>query len=400
MRAPNIIVTAIILIAATLLATPSMADQIRLGFTGPLSGPSMQLGQQLVEGIELGFKRLNASQKLPFSVSLVAKDDGYEPSRTVPSILEMIDQDNIIGLISSVGTPTTVAAIPTLQKSELPLISPVTGSSMLDGKDINHLIFSNRASYYDEALLLTKTITQQFKIDPSEIAVFVQKDSYGDVTMRSVIQAFKQYGLKNASDVLRIHYARNQSIAAEAAAKILEQPTPPKAIFLISTYPAAAGLINLLDDIGISPLYVAISFVSHEALNERLGNTNARVLASHVHPCMNDLSNPLIQDFIEDTKKYGDPSSATTITLEGYIAARSLENTLLYFHPHKPPSRSELLDYLRRYQLLQKDTETTKVDNKQLGHNESGIWLELNNHHSGQVFCGSSLQDDALKGSL
>ncbi|MEC8081353.1 MAG: hypothetical protein VX148_07720, partial [Pseudomonadota bacterium] len=54
---------------ALLLSVNSKADEIRFGFTGPLSGPSGALGQELVEGIELGFARMNASAQFPFKVS-------------------------------------------------------------------------------------------------------------------------------------------------------------------------------------------------------------------------------------------------------------------------------------------------------------------------------------------
>ncbi|MCO4784399.1 ABC transporter substrate-binding protein [Marinomonas atlantica] len=400
MRICNAFFAATLVTTMLLLPLASKAEEVNLGFTGPLSGPSSLLGNQLVEGIELGLKRLNGSKELPFTVSLIAKDDGYEPARTVPIIQKLVKDENIVGLISSVGTPTLVAAIPVLKELKLPLISPFTGSSMLQSEGVSSLMFSHRASYQDEVKLLANIVAKEFNIAMSDMAIFAQQDSYGEVTMRSLTKALESHGLKNPSDILHVRYTRNNPSTEEAAAKILARSPQPKAIFLISTYPAAADLITSLDELGVSPLYAALSFVSHEALNSRLALTQAKILSTQLHPCDNDLDSPVIKEFWQDLERYDDPSKATSIILEGYMAARQVEKVLLHFQPSRAPTRAEFLSYLTQYQRLHKNTEKEVVENILLSQTELPIWLELINHGTGHTFCGDTLPYEFLRGSL
>lgn len=400
MRVYNALFAAISIITLLCIPLISKAEDIRLGFTGPLSGPSALLGHQLVNGIELGLKRLNTSKELPFTVSLIARDDGYEPSRTAPVIEKMVEDDNIVGLISSVGTPTIVAAIPTLVELQLPLISPFTGSSMLRSRGVSSLIFTHRASYQKEVASLAKVVAKEFNIAPSDIAIFAQKDSYGEITVRSLIKALESYGLEHSSDILRVGYTRNNPSTEEAAAKILTHTPQPKVIFLISTYPAAADLITSLDENGVSPLYAALSFVSHDALNTRIKHTEAKILSTQLHPCHNDVSDPLIKDFLADFEQYGNAETPTSATLEGYIAVRQVENVLLHVSPNRAPTRAEFLSYLKQYQQLHKDTEKKVVENSSPSQIELPIWLDLKNHKTGHTYCGDTLPYEFIRGSL
>ncbi|RUM50131.1 MAG: hypothetical protein DSY86_07865 [Marinomonas sp.] len=376
---------------ALLLSVNSKADEIRFGFTGPLSGPSGALGQELVEGIELGFARMNASAQFPFKVSLIARDDGYEPSKTPNLVRHMVEENRIIGLVGSVGTPTTISAIPVLQHYQLPLVSPITGSNLLQQEGIQSLIFTHRASYHDEAQLLAKTVAGTFGISPRDMAVYIQQDSYGEVTLRSLTDALKAFGLEHANDLLQIHYVRNQPHTEQAVAQILSQPNPPKAIFLISTFPAASELIRMLDGVGVSPLFAAFSFVSHETLNEQLEQTAARVLSTQLHPCFDNSSAPIIQEFTDDIHRLSPSTKTTSVVLEGYMAARRIEQTLLASGFTYPPTKRDFLRALKDHEsalIVQHN-----VDMKQSDHR---IWLELHNHQTQKFYCGDTLPEASI----
>ncbi|SBS29668.1 Leu/Ile/Val-binding protein precursor [Marinomonas aquimarina] len=400
MRQRHAVLSTLLLGLLCLLSFNSRAEELRFGFTGPLTGPSAKIGAELVQGIELGFSRINASKQLPYSLKLIAKDDGYEPKLTPPLIRSMVEQDNIAGLISSVGTPTIVSATPTLKKYQIPLIFPISGSSALKHSDIRQLIFTERASYHDEATLLVKTVVEKFGIAPSDIAVYLQKDSYGEGTLRSINEALQSYGHGKAHDLLQLYYDRNHPAAEDAVAKILSQPKQPKAIFLISTYPAAAELISLLDQVGVSPLFATFSFVSHDTLIAELQHTQAKLLSTLVRPCMEQSQSPLIQEFFADVLEYGNLETTSPMELEGYLAARYVEAVLLQRVTSTAPSRSELLDLLRAYQESQLAATSALVIPQELEHSQYPIWLEFKDLKNKQSYCGSAIPSELIRGSL
>lgn len=383
-----------------LLAMTSYAEELRLGFTGPLSGPSAKLGEELVQGIELGFTRINESHQLPYQLRLVTKDDGYEPKHTPVLIRQMIDQNNIVGLISSVGTPTIISAIPTLQQFQIPLISPISGSSALKQDTISSLIFTQRASYHDEAKLLAKTVVEQFGIAPNDMAVYIQKDSYGEGTLRSLTEALKPYGLNNSNDILKLYYTRNHPSAEEAVAKILAQAKQPKAIFLISTYPAATELITLMSQVGVMPLFVTFSFVSHDTLIKQIRHTEAQILSSLVRPCMDQNRYPMVKEFFEDVMRYGSVKTATPVELEGYLAARYVEAALLHQASDSAPNRAEFLALLSQYEKSRQAQVTSQPMNDASERAQFPIWLELQDLKKQHRDCSSALSPEFQRGSL
>lgn len=311
-----------------------------------------------------------------------------------------MNQDNIVALISSVGTPTIVSAIPTLKQFQIPLISPFTGSSALKQDGIRSLIFNQRASYHEEAKLLAKTVVEEFGIAPSDMAIYVQKDSYGDGAMRSLTGALKPYSLNSPHDILQLHYERNHPATEDAVAKILSHHKQPKAIFLISTYPAAAELISLLHEVGITPLFVTFSFVSHDDLIAQLLHTDATILSTLARPCMDQQHHPLVQEFLEDMMKYGDLEKATPLVFEGYLAARYVEAALRHQSTNTPPTRAEFLELLRQYERARQPTSTSLAISDKLEHAEYPIWLELQDLKNKQHYCGSALPLALKRGSL
>ncbi|MBJ7551042.1 ABC transporter substrate-binding protein [Marinomonas ostreistagni] len=381
-----------------LLSTNVGAADVKLGFTGPLTGPSGSLGQQLVSGIELGFTAINDAQTLPFSLSVLAKDDGYEPSQTPSLIKNMVLNDNIVGLVSSVGTPTAVSAFPILKEFKLPLIAPYTGSSLLEQEDVKPFIFTHRPSYHDEANLLASTIVQDLGIQPSEVAVYIQKDSYGEITLRSLTDALKSYGLKHANELMQIHYVRNQPNTAHAVAQILSRPTAPKAIFLISTFPAAEELITMLDQVGVSPTFAAFSFVSHDMFKGRLAATQAKVLSSQMHPCMNNSEdNSVFHRLVQDVNTYTPSVEVSSAVFEGYRAAYYIYDVLKFANLKTAPTRKEFLNALSRYEFSHKHdkSNTNLVSNSR--NNGTQLWLKWYNYKTQQEFCGTSLSKELFR---
>lgn len=369
------------------MASFAHSESVNFGFTGPLSGSSTVIGQELVQGIELGFQHINNKGGLPYTLNLIAKDDGYEPARTISAIENLITEHDVIGLVGSVGTPTIISAMPLITKQKLPLVFPFSGSSLFNGENIRPLIFTHRTNYESEAHLLVKTLVEEFHLKPNEMAIYLQQDSYGDSTLRNLVAALKEYGLQDANDLLQIRYERNHSNANQAAVRIIAQPEEPKAIILISTYPAAQELIQVLNDLHVSPIFASFSFVGHEFLRQDLEGTHAKLLSTQVHPCLTHNNDPFIKEYLADRVTYGLTDGSNSIELEGYIAARYVASVLQTQHAKAKPTRESFLKALQQYEA---DDSITK--HRSLSSVDHTLWLEWNNFQTHESLCGVDFQ--------
>src|SRR5256885_5804317 len=87
-------------------------------------------------------------------------DDGYEPERCAANTQRFLS-DDVFALFGYVGTSTSMAALPLLQKARVPLFAPLTGADALRQPQLAHLVFNVRASYADETALMVRHLTDR-----------------------------------------------------------------------------------------------------------------------------------------------------------------------------------------------------------------------------------------------
>ena len=84
---------------------------IVLGITVPLTGALAAFGA-IPEGMNAVFAKVNEAGGIDgHQVTLVAKDDAYDPNKTPPLATELVEKDKVLASVFQVGTPN-VAAVP------------------------------------------------------------------------------------------------------------------------------------------------------------------------------------------------------------------------------------------------------------------------------------------------
>ena len=98
------------------------ANEIRIGMVNAQSGPASGLGSDMKTGVQAYFTRVNATGGVHGrTLSLIVKDDGYEPTRSAARTEDLINRDNVFALLGYVGTPTSRAALPIAMRAEVPV---------------------------------------------------------------------------------------------------------------------------------------------------------------------------------------------------------------------------------------------------------------------------------------
>lgn len=291
----------------------AQAGAIVLGQSAAFSGPAAQLGIQFHQGAKLWFDQLNARGGIAGrNVEIKNLDDGYEPERCVANTQALIDAD-VFALFGYIGTPTSLAALPLVKKSQIPFIAPFTGAMGLREPLLRN-VFHLRASYNDETALIVRQLTN---LGLKKIAVFYQNDSYGKAGLDGSVLALGKIGLK---PVAQATVERN-TVDVDVAVKTI-LASAPDAVIQISAYKSCAAFIRAARRAGYGGTFFNVSFVGTQALADELGTDGAGVVVSQVVPLPYSPKHPISREFLTAIKKGGNQVQANYSSLEGYLAAR------------------------------------------------------------------------------
>jgi len=123
--------------AALALATLGQLGQAQIlvgqtaGFTGPVGAGV----KETTEGAKLYIDAVNAKGGVNGQkIELISTDDKFDPKLTVENARKLIEEQNVVALFLTRGTPHTEGIIPLLDKHGVPLVGPSTGAMICVSK--------------------------------------------------------------------------------------------------------------------------------------------------------------------------------------------------------------------------------------------------------------------------
>ena len=293
--------------------------EIRIGQFAAQSGPAAELGKRMQIGILAHFSAVNAAGGVNGRMlKLISRDDGYEPEKAAAAAKALIEEDKVFVLIGSVGTPTTLAALPAINAAGIPLIGPFTGAQALR-EPFNRNLFHVRASYFDE----TERIVQHLStLGMTKIAVFYQNDSYGKAGLEAVMRALAK---RKLTPTAAVTVERNSVDVAGPLAAILK--AGPEAVIQISAYKSCAALIKQARANFYGGQFFNVNFVGSKALAEELGDSSIGVSISQVVPFPYIPSSAIVREYQQRMVEAGNTDFDFS-SMEGFLVAKVLTEGL------------------------------------------------------------------------
>ncbi|MCX7220522.1 MAG: ABC transporter substrate-binding protein [Burkholderiales bacterium] len=287
---------------------------IVLGQSVALSGPAQQLGTEMRDGALAYFDHINAQGGVNGrQIVLKTLDDGYEADRAAANTKQLIEKEGAFALFGYVGTPTSNAAMPLVNKEEIPFFAPFTGAQSLR-EPFNRNVFHIRASYFEET---EKIVDHSTTLSLKRIAVFYQNDAYGKAGLEGVTRALKK---RNIEVVGLATVERNSVDVTAAVAKL--KLAKPQAVIMISAYTSCAAFIKeMIKDTSAAPVFWNISFVGSQALSKELGKDGRGVMISQVMPAPWEDITAVVKEY---KNLYANKPGREVgyVSLEGFIAAK------------------------------------------------------------------------------
>jgi branched-chain amino acid transport system substrate-binding protein len=301
--------------------------EVVFGMAAPLTGATKELGRQMKQGVETAFHAANQAGGVHGrTLRLVALDDGYEPTRTAAAMKQLVSTDKVFGIIGNVGTPTAAVAVPFALEQKMLFYGAFTGASLLRRDPPDRYVLNFRASYAEETAAVVNYLVKVRRIRPAQIAVFAQRDSFGDAGFAGVAKAFRNLRADRGA-ILRVGYARNTIDVAEAVTQIMEHPVAIRAVVMVGTYRPCAKFIEKMRDLKPKMIFTNVSFVGSTSLAEELRLLGPRfaegVIVTQVVPPVESHATAILR-YKAALEKHFPGEAPDYVSLEGYLAAQVL----------------------------------------------------------------------------
>ncbi|MBT7334161.1 MAG: ABC transporter substrate-binding protein [Gammaproteobacteria bacterium] len=151
--------------------------EIVLGSGSDFSGPTAIWGVGATNAARLRFAQANeAGGVWGRKIRYVVEDTSYQVPKAISAANKLINRDEVLALLLSVGTPLNNAVMPIQFEANVPNLFPISGGRQMV-EPFHPLKFTQRGIYYDEVRASVKYfIEQQAKQTP---CVIYQDTDYG-----------------------------------------------------------------------------------------------------------------------------------------------------------------------------------------------------------------------------
>ncbi|MGI4816239.1 MAG: ABC transporter substrate-binding protein, partial [Janthinobacterium lividum] len=237
--------------------SPGATDtEIKLGQTMPYSGAASSLSE-LGRAETAYFNMINASGGINGrKINLVSLDDGFSPPKTVEQVRNLVEQENVLALVGSMGTAGNLAVAKYLNAKKVPQLLAASSSPALNDRSKYPWTNTFFASSANEARIYAHYL---LKVKPNaKIGVLYQNDDYGKGYLESFRQALGDRAssmiVKEASYDLGDPTIDSQVLTLMASgADTFFQATTPK---------YATQAIRKAADVGWKPLQLVLAAVA------------------------------------------------------------------------------------------------------------------------------------------
>jgi len=250
-RAIALAISALLVAGGAQAATkygPGVSDsEIKIGQTMPYSGPASAYGT-IGKAEAAYFKMINDEGGIHGrKINLISLDDGYSPPKTVEQIRKLVEQDNVLFVFQSLGTPTNTAIHKYLNAKKVPQLFVATGATKWGEYKKYPWTMGWQPNYQTEGKAYAAYILKHYP--DAKIGVLYQYDDYG----KDYLRGFREgLGRKASMIVKAVSY---ETTDPTVDSQILElKDSGANVFFNVSTPKFAAQAIRKAYEIGWRPV--------------------------------------------------------------------------------------------------------------------------------------------------
>jgi branched-chain amino acid transport system substrate-binding protein len=306
---------------------PGASDtEIKIGNTIPYSGPASAYGT--IGKVEAAyFKMLNEAGGINGrKINYISLDDGYSPPKTVEMVRRLVEQDEVLFLVSTLGTPTNNAVLRYVNQRKVPHLFLATGASKWNDPKNFPWTMGFNPNYQSEGKLYAQHI---LRTKPNaKIAVLYQNDDYG----KDYLKGFTD-GLGDKAKTMIVKTATYEVTDPTVDSQIVSlQSSGADVFFNITTPKFAAQAIRKVADVGwkathyLNQVSASVGSVLKPAgLDKAVGLISMQYIKDPTDTKWT--SDPAMKEYFAFMKKYLPEQCGDNLTRENVMKqAASLKN--------------------------------------------------------------------------
>jgi branched-chain amino acid transport system substrate-binding protein len=323
--------------ALALAASPASAQkkyddgasdtEIKIGNINPYSGPASAYGQ-IGKTIEAYFKMVNDTGGINGrKVNFISYDDAYAPPKAVEMVRKLVEQDKVLLVFQSLGTPSNTAIRKYMNSKKVPQLFVATGASTWGSPKEYPWTMGWQPDYQTEGIIYAKHILANVK--DAKIGVLMQNDDYG----RDYFNGFKHGLGKDADKIVQVATYEVADPTVDSQMIALKN-SGANVFFNITTPKFAAQAIKKAHEIGWKPAhYLNNVSVSVGAVMKPAGLDASQGIITAAY--IKDATDPQFKDdadmktwgaFMDKYHPQGDKTSS--FTTYGYAVSYTLHQVL------------------------------------------------------------------------
>ena len=308
---------------------PGASDaEIRIGNTNPYSGPASAYGT-IGKTIAAYFKMLDDQGGINGrKINFISYDDAYSPPKTVEMVRKLVEQDNVLFVFQTLGTPSNTAIHKYMNMKKVPQLHVATGASKWNDPKNFPWTMGWQPNYQTEARIYAKHILQT-KPDV-KIGVLYQNDDYGKDYLKGLRDGLGDKAAKMI--VAEVSYEVSDPTVDSQIVQL--QASGANVFFNVGTPKFAAQAIRKAYDIGWRPVQylnnVSTSIgavLTPAGLEKSVGIITTAYLKDYSDAQW--ANDPAVKRWESFMKKYYPAGDLNDVSnLYGYTVARTLEQVL------------------------------------------------------------------------
>ena len=317
--------------------------QILIGQTVGVTGAVAATVKEANAGAMLHLNAVNAAGGVDGQqIQLITLNDKFDTKLTISNAKTLIEDQRVLALFMTRGTPNTEGLFPLLDQYGVPLIGPSTGAMVLH-RPVKRHVFNVRATYQREA---EKAVAHLSSIGVKRIAIIHVDDSFGVDGLEGVQKGLATAKLK---PVAILKFDRSKPDFSVIASAIFK--ADPQAVFVIGSGTAVVDGIKATKAAGSTAQFVTLSNNASAGFVKLLGEQSRGVIVTQVFPAERAIAYPIVKEAQELAKAQG-IAELSPAMIEGFASAKVLVEALRRASPN--PTREKLqtaLESLKKFNI-------------------------------------------------
>ena len=230
---------------------PGASDtEIKIGNINPYSGPASAYGA-IGKAIGAYFDKVNEEGGVNGrKIKYITLDDAYSPPKAVEQVRRLVEQDQVLLVFQSLGTPSNSAIQPYMNEQKVPQLFVATGATKWNDPKNFPWTMGWQPNYQTEAKIYARYILKNVK-EP-KIAVLFQNDDYG----KDYLDGLKQGLGKDAAKLIVATKSYETSDPTVDSQVVALMNSGANVFVNITTPKFASQAISKVADLGWKPLHI------------------------------------------------------------------------------------------------------------------------------------------------